>query len=156
MRAVITETQGSVAVEMRAWALRLAIEMVLDAGLEPRVWTLKLRLQSPVTRWYDTGCEPQTLRLAIVRMLRRGLWARRLAIAETQTLSSASWLLQWCWDASLEPRVWPLHKMILISHAFEVWILYLTTYLQWFLDSLQAPKWNFWQFFIHKRVAKLR
>ena len=37
MRAVITKTQDSFSVETRASALRLAIEMMLDAGLELRI-----------------------------------------------------------------------------------------------------------------------
>jgi len=40
MGIVITEMQGSFAVETRAWALYLSIEMMLDAGLEPCVLAL--------------------------------------------------------------------------------------------------------------------
>ena len=40
IRTVTTETHGSLAVETRALALRLAIKMMLDAGLELRIWAL--------------------------------------------------------------------------------------------------------------------
>ena len=41
IRTLTTETQGSSVVETQAGALRLAIEMLLDTGFEPRVLTLR-------------------------------------------------------------------------------------------------------------------
>ena len=40
MKVVTTEMQGSLAVEMWTLALRLAIKVMLDTGLELRIWAL--------------------------------------------------------------------------------------------------------------------
>ena len=40
IKAVTTETQGSLAVETRALALRFAIKVMLDAGLKLHIWAL--------------------------------------------------------------------------------------------------------------------
>ena len=51
MRVVITEAQGSSVVETWAWAICLAIEVMLDGGLELRIWGAMMMLKR----------EPQTL-----------------------------------------------------------------------------------------------
>jgi len=120
MGIVITEMQGSFAVETRAWALRFAIEMMLDAGFEPCVLALLWYWDVGVELCWDTGFEPRIL------------------------------ALQWYWDVGFKPHVFALQwyfrvshfdivSMIFMSLASEEWALNLTTYLQWFLDSLQNP-----------------
>jgi len=49
MMVVITETQGSSPVETQAWALRLAVKVTLDVGLELRVLgiTVVLKCEFP-------------------------------------------------------------------------------------------------------------
>jgi len=101
MGVVITKTQGSSPVGTRAWALRLAVKVILDTGLELRILDIAVVLKrEPLTLcflinvvldarlelyvWnegFKLWCELQALCLSTEVVLRRGLWALRLGIA---------------------------------------------------------------------------
>jgi len=58
--------------------------------------------------------------------------------AETRLSRSASWSLQWCWDAGFNPRVLVLRWWRWLALRLEFGFCFLMTCLQWFLDSLHV------------------
>jgi len=121
MRAVTTKTQGSSAVEMRVWALRLAIEMLLDADFE-LCWDAGFELcwDAGFELCWDAGFEPCVSAL-------QWHWD-----AGFEPCVSA---LQWRWDAGFEPHVLTLCQWSLSSLRLKYGLYYLMIGLQWFLDS---------------------
>jgi len=108
MKVVITEMQGSSPLEMRVWALRLAVEVTLDVSFELHVWNVGFKLRAWALKWYwDADLEPCVL------------------------------TLQWCWDADFEPCVLALHEWLWLALRLKHGFCYLITCLQWILDSLQ-------------------
>jgi len=116
MGVVITEMQGLFAVEMRAWALHLAIEMMLDAGLKHRVLHccgIEMRASSSAKTWASSPaswlCNDAETRAWAPRrdfavMLRYGFWAPRLSFA-VMLSSLASWH---CINDFYQPCVWSM------------------------------------------------
>ena len=125
MRAVTTEMRSSLAVGLSSafshWdVVGCGPQALLNVGFEPRVLALLWCWDAGVELCWDTGFEPRIL------------------------------ALQWYWDVGFKPHVLALQwyfrvshfdtvSMIFMSLASEEWALNLTTYLQWFLDSLQNP-----------------
>jgi len=68
MGVIITETEDSSPVEKRLWAPHLAIEMMLDTGLELRVWALHRRRALHFGTAMMWRCEPQALCLSTAVM----------------------------------------------------------------------------------------
>jgi len=113
MGVIITETRGSFAVETRIWAPRLAIEMMLDAGLEPCVLALLWYWDADVELCWDAGFEPRVLAMQ---------WCWDASFEPCVLASQWCWdagfepcvlASQWCWDASFEPRVLTLCQRFL-------------------------------------------
>ena len=78
--------------------------------------------------WYYNNVETQ------VSALRLGLCSD----VEKWISTLASWCLQWCWDAGFNPRVLVLRWWRWLTLHLEFEFCFLTTCLQWFLDSLQV------------------
>jgi len=148
MGVVITEMQGSSVVETQAWALRLVIEVTLDAGLELCVWaqwwcwhaSFKLCVE---LRVWDAGLELHVWAL-------RWYWNTSFKLYVELRIWDAGfkrcvWVLKWCWDAGFDLYVlalqwcWDaLHEWLWLASRLKHGPCYLVTCLQWFLNSLHS------------------
>ena len=139
---------GSSTVGTRAWALRLVVEVTLDAGLELHVWVsrwcwnasfklcvelriwdagLELRVWAP--RW----CWNTSFKLYRASHLRQGSWASLLGT-------------QWCWNASfklcIELRVWDAGFKLcvwVLKWSWDVGFDFYVLILQWCRDAGFEP-----------------
>jgi len=143
MRVVITETQGSSAVETWAWALRLAVEVMLErvsssafgccGGVKTRASNSVFSHCRDIRRVPQASrlrCGLQTLCLSTEVVLRCGLRTLRLGIRGM--LGNRIQI----------PRL-GIARVALISLALWILFYYLMTYFQQFLDSLQNPLQSF-------------
>jgi len=134
---VITETQGSSPVETQAWALRLAVEVTLDAGLELHVLgvAMVLKREPPTLCFFVDVVLDTCLELRIWDAGFK-LYAWALKWYWDTGFELCVLALHWCWDAGFEPCVLALHKWLWLALRLKHGLCYLMTCLQWFLDSL--------------------
>jgi len=152
MGVVITEIHGSSPVETRAWALRLAIKVTLDAGLELRVLGVAVVLKrEPQTicflidvaldarlelRVWDASFKLwrglQALCLSTEVVLRRGLWALRLAVAVV--LIRGLWAMRFAFA-----------RVALISLASKTWALLFDDSSSVIFRQSTEPPLKFWK-----------